>query len=164
MKRLLILLLIPYSVFCQTVHLKDGRIAYKGSEKINMLSLSQLKNGVEKAIEHTNSKIVLLNADSSANEITVHATMQLTSNQTFINSIQYHLMLTLKEDAYQYTIDSVIIFQNERGYNTTTWTSEEFVKRLENSGPVATAAEALLNEIDMRFQQLLDFIKNHLKK
>lgn len=164
MKRLLILLLIPYSVFCQTVHLEDGRIAYKGSEKIDTLSLTQLKSGAEKAIDHTNSKIILLNADSSRNEITVRATMQLTSNQSFINSIQYQLMLTLKEDAYEYSIDSVIIFQKERGYKTTTWTSEEFVKRLENSGPVATATEGWLNEIDMRFQQLLDLIKNHLKK
>lgn len=164
MKCLLILLLIPSSVFCQTVHLEDGRIVYKGSEKIKNISNAQLKSGAEKAIDHTNSKIIFLNADSSKNEITARAAMQLTSNQSFINSIQYRLMLTLKEDAYHYTIDSVFIFQKERGYKTTTWTSEEFVKRLENSGPVATAAESLLNEIDMRLRQLLDLIKNHLKK
>lgn len=164
MKWLLIILLIPFSARCQTVHLKDGNIAYKGSEKINNITIGQLANAIKKAIAQTKNGKSSLKIDSSQNEIMVHATMKLNSEPAFIYTMKYQVNLKLKDKGYKYHIDSVVIYQKERGYETTIISSEKLVKSLDHTGPVATAAEKQLNEIDMRFQQLLDYLHNYSKE
>jgi hypothetical protein len=160
MKWFLFFLLIPFSSVCQTVHMEDDQIVYKGSVKTNV-SFDQFKNAVAQALEATKSKTITYDADSMANEIIVNAEMKLKSNQTFTKILQYRLKLKLKEGEYQYTIDSVVLRQKERGYATTNISSEQLIKMLDNTGPVASQAEKQMNEIDMRFQQLLDVLHNH---
>lgn len=164
MKWLLILLLIGSAAAGQTVHIKDKNIVYKGTEEVNDLSLNQLMRAAQKAIVKTKNKNVSFDIDSSQNEMLVKAAMKIKSDRRISNSIQYHLKLKLKDNGYQYKIDSVVMVRKERGYKTTTLSSEELIKLLEVTGPVATATEGELGQVDMRFQELLDRIKNYLKK
>jgi hypothetical protein len=163
MKWLLILLFIPFSPFCQTVHLDEDKIVYKGSVKTSA-SFNEVQEAVEKAIGQTKSKIISWQIDSSTNEITVNAEMKLKSDRTMLNSMRYMVKSTLKEGDYHYKIDSVYVLNKEIGYRTTTITSKELIKKLDDTGPIASEAEKQLNEIDMRFEQLTELLKNYLKK
>lgn len=161
MKWFLILLLFPFFSVAQTVHTEDGRVAYKGSVKTN-LPFGELNHTIEKVLHYAGNKKT--DWDSSGNEITVTAEMKLSSDQSIINRLQYQLKLTKQDDGYHYKIDSVKLVQKERGYKTTIIPSEELIKNLDNTGPVATITEKQLNEIDMRFEQLIDLLNNYSKK
>jgi hypothetical protein len=163
MKWFLILLLIPCSSICQTVHMEDEKIVYKGSLKTN-LAFDQLKQVIEKTMQSTGNKEVSWTSDSLANEMTINAETKLKGDQSVINNLQYRIRFKLKNDAYEYKIDSVVLRQKERGYKTTLISSKELIKELDNTGTVATLVEKQLNEIDMRFQQLLDVLRNDLKE
>ena len=163
MKWLLILLFIPFSSFCQTVHLDEDKIVYKGSVKTSA-SFNEMQQAVAKAIGQAKSKIISWQTDSSSNEITADAEMKLKSDRAMLNSMRYVFKIALKEGFYHYKIDSVYVLSKEIGYETTTITSKELVEKLDDTGPVASAAEKQLNEIDMRFEQLTDLLKNYLKK
>jgi hypothetical protein len=163
MKWFLILLLIPYSSICQTVHMEDERIVYKGFLKTS-LAFDQLKQVIEKTMQSTGNKMVAWTNDSLTNEMTINAGMKLKGDQSVINHLQYSILFKQKNDGYEYRIDSVVLRQKERGYKITLISSEQLIKELDNTGIVATRIEKQLNEIDMRFQQLLDVLHNDLKE
>jgi hypothetical protein len=163
MKWFLILLLIPCSCIGQTVHMEDERIVYKGLLKTNV-AFEQLKPVIEKAMQSTRNKNLLWTDDSLANEITIKAEMKLKSDPSVVNYLQYKISFNHKDDGYEYKIDSVSLQQKERGYDTKLISSKELIKELDNTGTVATLIEKQLNEMDMRFQQLLDVLRNYLKE
>ena len=162
MKWFLILVCLPSLSYCQTVHMQDGRIVYKDS--INSgLSFQQLHGVIDRAMKHTGNKDEKWFTDSLSEEITVNATMKLKSDLATVNRLQYQLKFSKNKEGYHFQIDSVKLLQNERGYKTTTVSSEALIKNLDNTGPVASASEKQLNEIDMRIQQLIDLLHNYSK-
>jgi hypothetical protein len=163
MKWLLILLLIPYSSICQTVHMEDERIVYKGLLKTSV-PFEQLKPVIEKAMQSTGNKNLLWSNDSLTNEIAINVAMKLKGDPSIDNDLKYQISFRRKDDGYEYKIDSVSLRQKERGYDTKLISSEELIKALDNTGTVATLIEKQLNEMDMRFQQLLDVLRNNLEE
>lgn len=163
MKWVLFFLLIPYSSIGQTVHMEDEKIVYKGSLKTS-IDFEQLRQVVEKAMQNTGNKNLEWTGDSLSNEMSLHPEMKMKADPRVINHLQYKISFKKKDDGYEYKIDSVFIRQKERGYKTKLISSEQLIKELDNTGPVATQTEKQLNEIDMRFQQLFDFLRNNVKE
>jgi hypothetical protein len=165
MKWILILLIIPIPSFCQTVHIKDGRIIYEGTIKTtsaSKLSLHEAFGDAEKNC-YTKIKNLLVKEDSAANKLLVTSEMKLNVTQSTINTLRYTLKISAKDDGYKYNIDSVFLISKERGGKTKIISSEDLFKDMEVTGPVATQTEKTLNEIDMRIQQLLDLLARYLR-
>jgi hypothetical protein len=163
MKWLLLFLLIPYFSFSQTVHLKDGRIFYKNEIKTADRSSENIAGAIQKALSKTKNKNINITTASPQGEIIATADMKLISDQTTINTLRYEMKIIPNGKGFEYTIDSVSLIQKERGVGTKTISSGELVSNMEITGPTAGKTEKQLNEIDMRFQQLMDLLELYVK-
>jgi hypothetical protein len=163
MKWLIIFLLIPFVSRGQTVHIKDGRIFYENNIKAENISNENISAAIQKALTKTDSKQRDISSINSEGEIIATADMKLMSNQIAINTLRYTIRINRKEKGIEYTIDSVSLIRKDRGIGTTTISSEELVSYMEITGPVASQTEKQLNEIDMRFQQLMDYFEAYVK-
>ena len=142
--------------------MQDGRIVYKGSINTS-LSFRQLHDVIDRAMKYTGNKDEEWFTDSLSEDIVVNATMKLKSDLATINRLHYQIKFSKNEQGYHFQIDSVKLLQKERGYKTTSVSSEELIKNLDDTGPIASASEKQLNEIDMRIQQLMDLLHNYSK-
>ena len=162
MRYLFFLLLFPFVAPCQTVHIHKEKIVYNGPEKTNGLAdtvlFGRAKLAVAAYVKNNDMQAV---GDSS---ITTEGIIVLSSPYSIIKKLHYKLILVTGNNSYHYHIDSVYLSQKERGEKAKKITSKELFKNMEVSGPVAMNTEILLNEIDMRIQQLLDMIKNEITK
>lgn len=163
MKWILFFLLIPFIPSAQTVHLKDEKIFYEGSIKTNR-SPTDIQNALYEAEKNCSSKIHNASVDTNSGGIKLVSEMKLTPTQNTTNTLRYTLQLSSKEDQVHYRIDSVFVITKERGGKTKIISSEDIVKDMDVTGPVATATEKKLNEIDMRIQELIDRLTNTLGK
>ena len=165
MRFALFLLLIPFFAECQTVHIEKGRIAYKGSVKVHGITKSELQERAKQALLKNVKHAKEIDSDkNSKDEIIMAGEMGLYSTHGIIKSLEYIIKVSIKDEGYKYEIDSVYIKTSERGGKTIIIPSEELVKGMDMTGNPAIDAEKQLNEIDMRIQQLLDFIYRDVKR
>ena len=166
MRFILFLLLIPVFAQCQTVHMEKGRIAYKESVKIEDVPKLELyeraKQAILKNMKAAKKEKGLENNEKD--EIIMEGEMRLASTHDIVKTLQYIMKISVKDDGYKYEIDSVYIKEARRGGKTIKIPSDELINGMESSGNVAIDTEKQLNEIDMRFQQLLAFIKRDISR
>src|SRR5947207_4595181 len=96
--------------------------------------------------------------------IKTKGTMRLTSPYSMISTVEYIFELSRNEGGFKYRIDSVYIKETERGGKTNKISSGELLKGMDMSGAVAAATEKKLNEIDMKFEKIIDGIITGMKK
>jgi hypothetical protein len=161
---LLLILLLPLYTSAQTVHLEDDKIVYKGKEKLGNLDKGEIYKRINSAIAKYIS-VVDHKLDSSYEEgnVTARGKLKLSSTYSLLRSLQFTIKFTITDEEYKYKIDSVYIDQHERGGKTTEIPSEELVKLMDVSGPVAADTEKKLNEIDMEFQKIIALIKREVQ-
>jgi hypothetical protein len=146
----------------QTVHIKGDKIIYESAVPVKGVDQKELYNRLTKALSvHVNKTGLQLQSDSN---IATKGEIILSSPYHLIRKLEYRISTTVKNERYDYRIDSVFLFQKERGGKSKVIPSEELLKGMEVSGPVAATTERLLNEIDMRIVQLLDQLKNDAAK
>jgi hypothetical protein len=163
-RMMMLLLIFPLYTLAQTVHLDDDKIIYKGKEKFDSLDKQEIYNRVNKAVAKYVS-IIDHKIDSSYEEgnIAARGKLKLSSTYSLLRSLEYTIKFTITDGEYKYKIDSVYIDQHERGGRTTAIPSEELVKLMDVSGPVAADTEKKLNEIDMEFQKVIALIKREVE-
>lgn len=166
MKLILFFLLLPVFAATQSVNVKDNKIVYKGTVKVAFASREQLVVKVKQTILHLDDRYnpKINQNDSETTRVWFEGTMKLSSTDHVSRKVEYIGEINLKNGGYEYRIDSVYLFQKEPGHPGTRIPSEELLKKMESSGPVAASTERLLNEIDMNFQKLIDQINNDLSK
>lgn len=165
MKWSFIFFIIPIASSSQTVHVKDDKIVYEGSIKTTVTK-TDLQKALEESERNCSTRIYNFSVDKekSENKLAVVSQTKLIPTQSTINTLQYDLQLSVKDDRVKYKIDNVFLITKERGGKTDTIPSKEIVKDMDITGPVATATEKKLNEIDMRIQEFIDRLRNHFNK
>ena len=160
MKYLFLIFLFPVAVHSQTVHVDKEMIVYTGSEKINSVENTEIFARVKSSItDYVKNNDMHFSGDSS---IITNGIIILSSPYPVIKKLHYRLNFVTGDNSYHYSIDSVYLSEKERGRKTIKTPSKHILKNMEVSGPTAMITENLLNEIDMRIQQLLDMIKNRV--
>lgn len=162
MRYLFLIFLFPVAVHSQTVHVDKEMIVYTGSEKINDVESIEIFDRAKLAItDYVKNNVMHCTGDSS---ITAKGIIVLSSPYPVIKKLHYQLIFVTGNNSYHYSIDSIYLSEKERGRKTTKTPSKDILKNMEVSGPTAMITENLLNEIDMRIQQLLDMIKNRVNR
>ena len=166
-KRILFLLLIPASVYGQTVHIdEDKNIVYKGTNKVTSVNKEELYERAKDALLHnvkgSKEKIVTDNKESGM--IAAKGSIRLASPYHLIRTVEYIFELFVDDENYKYRIDSVYVKQVERGGKTIKISSEKLFEGIEETGPQSAEAERQLNEIDMNFQKLIVLMNADMKK
>ena len=160
MRYLFLIFLFPVAVHSQTVHVDKEMIVYTGSEKINSVENTEIFARVKSSItDYVKNNDMHFSGDSS---IITNGIIILSSPYPVIKKLHYRLNFVTGNNGYHYSIDSVYLSEKERGGKAVKTPSKDILKNLEVSGPTAMITENLLNEIDMRLQQLLDIIKNRV--
>ena len=165
MKLILLLLLIPFFSYAQTVHIEKGKIEYQGTAKLKGISQETLYERAKNALlKHVNADKDENNIDTNEKgTLKSNGKIRLSSPYSIIRTVHYTITINIDDGEYKYKIDSVFIKQKERGGKTKVIPSEDLVKDMETSGNVAIDAEKQLNEIDMKFQKLIFLINSTLK-
>ena len=165
-KFILFCLLLPVFASTQTVNAEDNRIVYKGAVKVAGASREQLvakaRQTILRLVDRHDPKIN--QNDSETTRVWFGGAIKLSSTDHVSQKVEYIGEINLKDGGYEYRIDSVYLFQKESGHAATRISSEELLKKMESSGPVAASTERQLNEIDMNFQKLIDQINNDMGK
>lgn len=158
MKFLFILLIVPVLSMSQTVHIKDEKINYEGTEKIAGLSAAEIFSRLEKQLP----SIVdgFKEEKKSGASIKAKGTFKLRTPYNLVRSVSYFLTLKAMDEGYEYIIDSVSFTQKKRGEKTITMPSEKVVEGMSETGAIVGETEKILNETDMRFQKLLALLKS----
>jgi hypothetical protein len=165
MKSILFLLLfVPLFSPCQTIHRKGDKIIYKGNEALPGRTaaelLSQLQATVGALVQNEkNTAAVQL----TENSLTTIGNMRLKGSNAMARTAYFTLQVTAKDGGYSYNIDSVYVTEKKGNGSTQKRSDKELLKNMETTGPVADAAEKLLNEIDMNFQKMLAVLRNKMK-
>lgn len=155
----------PLTTTAQTVHLHDGKIEYKETEKIQGGKddlYNRAKQALLSVVKTSGDEKLKENHDSG--ELKTKGYILLESPYSIIRTVHYTIKLTVEEGKYKYHIDDVFIREKVRGGKTTDTPSEDLVKGMDTSGPTAINTEKQLNEIDMNFQNLLDLIRNKMQQ
>jgi hypothetical protein len=87
---------------------------------------------------------------------------RLRTPHSIVRTVSYIITTKVSDAGYEYTIDSVSLTEKKRGISTTTKSSKEIVEEMEDFGKQAENAERILNEIDMRLQQVLALLKKKI--
>lgn len=162
---MLFLLLLPFFAPAQTIHRKGNKILYEGEVPLSGRSTSevfaQLQSVAGSLIKKGKRPA---NLQASGQTLVALADMPLNTAYSLIRTVNYTIQLTANDGGYAYRIDSVYVIDKKRDGSEARHTSKELLQNMEVSGPVAEAAEKLLNEIDMNFQKLLAVMKTKLQK
>ncbi|RYY67576.1 MAG: hypothetical protein EOO12_00645 [Chitinophagaceae bacterium] len=159
MRYLLFLLLAPVFANSQTIHLVRDKICYSGSLATGNADSKTLQEILKAAVlRYTGTTL----QGQAENQLFARATMRLASPYHLVRTVQYNLQLTIDKNLCRYTIDSVVLVEKERGGPARTTTDADLLKNMDVSGAMSMNTEALLNEIDMRFQKLLDRLRNNI--
>jgi hypothetical protein len=163
MKWFLVLVFIPASSFCQTVHIKDGRIFYEGIIKSN--SKPVLEAALQEAEKRASTCINNLSVyQDSSTGLVATSLMKLNPLPGTANTLRYTLSLSAQGAGLTYTIDSVSLITKQKGRAKKIISSKELIDGMDVTGPAATQTEKKLNEIDMRILQLIDLLTHYLTK
>jgi hypothetical protein len=162
MKMMLFLLMVPVFSIGQTVHIKEDKIVYEGKEKMEGISASQIfirmQNALPDIVDNYKKE------DQSSNSIKFTGQMKLKTPYSIIRSVHYSLKLEASQDGYEYSIDDISFTEQKRGEKAVTKSSKEVLENMSETGKIVSDTEQILNETDMRFQKLLDFIKSEVNK
>ncbi|MFL5787377.1 MAG: DUF4468 domain-containing protein [Flavisolibacter sp.] len=167
MKYLLLLMsFLPMMVWGQTVHIKKGKIVYKGTVKNINYERSELYKRAKKALaSHVKDTVKSFYIDDMGKgEMAIKGEMKLNAPPGFAKTVFYNFKLKIRDSSYKYRIDKVYIKQEGKGEKNNLIASETLVKDMNVSGNVAINAEKELNEIDMNFQKLISQIKHAINK
>ena len=158
MKFFFALLLVPLFSASQTVHVKEGSIVYEGKEKVTGVSASEISKKIRNILPSLvdNYKI----DKQSANGVRVRGELNLKTPFNIIRTVHYSIELKAIEDGYEYLIDSVSFTEQKRGEKPGTKSSKEVLDDMGEQGAIVGETEKLLNETDMRFQQLLALVRS----
>ena len=91
-------------------------------------------------------------------EITLNTPYQL------IRKVKFDIDLSVNDKSVDYKIDKFIMEEKKRDGEFESTSGEDLVSDMGESGKPAIEAERILNEIDMRIQQLLALISKELPK
>ncbi|MFL5741222.1 MAG: hypothetical protein ACJ75B_13445 [Flavisolibacter sp.] len=165
MKLIIIIFFFPLIAWGQTVHLNKDEIEYKGqfdaaAGKEELYTVA--KNFLQKENGKMHHTIISENTDKA--ELVAYGTLKLHTAFSLIRTLHYTLSLNADKGKIKYHIDSVYLEEKSRGFDTKMISSEDLVKSMDITGPVAAQTEHLLNEIDMNFQMLLDLLKKDIKE
>ena len=164
MRCLLFFVVLPFFTAGQTVHVEDNRVVYKGTFKLEKMNKSDIYARANMTIaRYVNDKIEPKNVTYETTIVSA-GSIRLNSPYHLIKTLHYTIALNADDGQCQYRIDSVYIIQKERGGRSRQFSSEELLKGMDISGPVAANAEKQLNEIDMNFQKLIDLIAVDMKR
>jgi hypothetical protein len=161
MKIVLLILLLPVFSYSQTVHVKDEKIVYTGSEKVKGTSTEILKQLQDKLpVIISGYKL----DEQSPSSVKARGSFRLKTPYQLIRTVDYTIQLKTRENSYEYTIDSVSFTEQERGKKPVTKTSKEMVENMGETGKIVGDTEKILNETDMRFQQIFAVIRSSVKR
>ena len=160
MKYFLFVFFLPFATTAQTVHTEKDEIVYSGTVNIKGITGKEIFARTKAALAAQVKKNNLHDAGDSM--VTTPGIILLSSPYPVIIKMNYQLTVLLMNEGYKYRIDSVYLSEKRRGGKTDIIPSKILLKNMESSGEVAMRTETLLNEIDMRLQQLLAFIKNDI--
>ncbi|MEO6537385.1 MAG: hypothetical protein ABIT07_06905 [Ferruginibacter sp.] len=159
MKYFLFVFFLPFAATAQTVHTEKEEIVYSGNVKIKGTGKELLDRTKATLTARVKKNNLHFAGDTM---VTTPGLIYLSSPYPVIIKMNYQMTILLKNEGYKYKIDRVYLTEKKRGGKTDTIPSKILLKNMESSGEVAMRTEALLNEIDMRVQQLLAFIKNDI--
>jgi hypothetical protein len=165
-KYIVFLLLLPVVTYGQTIHVDSNRIVYSGNVKLDHINKDELFERAKNAILHhvKGSRETIVTDSREKGMISTKGNIKFISPYHIIKTVEYILELSVDDGNYKYRIDSVYLKQAERGGKTNKISSEELLRGMDMSGPVAASTEKQLNEIDMNFQKLLELINADMKK
>ena len=161
MKRWIIILFFPFFATAQTVHVNDGEVEYKGSVKLKGLSKDVVWARAQEALQPIFG-IKEAEKDADKNEMEAEGRMRLEMPYRIIRQVVYRLKLEAKNDELEYKIDKVYLQETQRGFDTKTTPSKDLIDALEEGGAVVKETEKILNETDMRFQEMFARLKTFL--
>lgn len=160
MKFVLIFLFVPLFSLSQTVHTKDDRIFYEGKEKTTGVPSSEIIRRLRQVMQ-----AVMLSyetVDSSNGSIKAKGQFRLNTPHRIIRTVDLFITVKPSDNGYDYVIDSVSMKETKRGLSTTVKSSKEILEEMEDFGKQAEDTERILNEIDLRIQQLLALMKKSM--
>ena len=162
MKSLFILLIVPVLSIGQTVHIKDDKIVYEGKEKVTGISATELANRIRNILPSIISDYKIV--EQSTMTVKARGKLKLKTPYSIIRTVPYSIELRILEDGYEYQIDSVSFSEQKRGEKMIVKSSKEVLENMEETQPIIGEAERMLNEADMKFQKLLDFLRSGISK
>jgi len=162
----LFLLLVPFFASTQTIHTEKNKIVYKGNLHIDGATQDQLIGRAKQVILKIDKKVIpkIDQGKNGGTKVWSEGVMKLKSADHVSTKVTYILEIDVENERYDYRIDSVYLVQKEPGHHSTKISSEDLLKKMESSGPVAASTERQLNEIDMDFQKLIDQINDDMAK
>lgn len=164
MKICFLILLLPFLSAAQTVHVDDDEVKYKGTIKVDGAAGSALFSRAQQAVKALNEYHNVKDQKvDQGNGITVRAETKLPTPYTHKRKLYYSIQLTPVDGGLQYKIDSVSVSEKRRGYKETVKTSEELLEELDAAGLIRNATQEILNQIDMKFQQLIAVMKGEIE-
>src|SRR5437588_6952296 len=110
MKYLLLLMsFLPIIVQCQTVHLKKGKIVYKGTVKNINYTKSELYGRAKKALANNikSNALSFYTDDMEKGEVALKGEMKLDSKPGTVKTVLYNLKMKFRDSSYKYHIDDV---------------------------------------------------------
>jgi hypothetical protein len=162
----LFLLSVPLIISAQTIHTEKDKIIYKGNIHVDGATAEQLTSRAKRALSDLDkkNKLQIDEGKNGGTKVWAEGVLALTSIDHVSTKVTYLVEIDVKNEDYEYRIDSVYLVQKEPGQRSTKISSEDLLKQMESSGPVAADTERQLNEIDMDFQKLIDRIINEMAK
>jgi hypothetical protein len=156
MKKFFFFLFLPLFSFGQTIHFDDENIIYKGKVNAPGMQSGEVYARLEQAINgFLEKKDLTVETFPSGQRLQASGAIRLNSPYHIIRKVRFNLQLTAADEGYTYQLDSVYLEERRRSRKATTKNAEELLESMEETGAGGTAAERLLNEIDMRFQKLI---------
>ena len=144
----------------QTVHIDDDKIKYSGDFKTGNSKVSNeadVSNALTRTIDQMKKSVAEGSGLKRKIEITLNTPFQL------IRKVKFDIELNIKDESIKYKIDDFSLEEKERGGKTETTSGKDLVSNMGESGKLAIETESILNEIDMRVQQLLALLSRQLK-
>ena len=162
---IILFLLVPGSIFCQTVNVDSNRIVYKGTVMLDKINKQELYGRAKNAMLSNvkGGKEILVMDNSETGMIAAQGSIRLASPHHIIKTVEYIFEVSVEDGKYEYRIDSVYLKEVERGGKPVKTSSEELLKGMDVTGPFSAIAEKQLNEIDMYFQKLIAIFKTDMK-
>jgi hypothetical protein len=114
-------------------------------------------NRLQQAMEQHISNYEMITASNDA--IKAKGQFRLITPHPIVRTVDYIITLKPNNEGYEYSIDSVRMKEKKRGFGTVTKSSKEILEKIEDFGKEAEQAERILNETDMRIQQLLVLLR-----
>jgi hypothetical protein len=161
MKILLLILIVPVFAASQTIHVKDKEIYYEGKEHLDRPP-ADLTIALPRLMGRLSSDYSI--EEHAGDSINTSARILLSTPYHLVRYVNYKLKLKRLSDGYEYVIDSVFLTDQERGEKVDTLSSEKLLENMEETGDIVGVTEKILNEIDMRFQELIAMLRSEMKK